>query len=206
MRAGRLGSLRRRFRRGISPAPAESPLRMSLPATRRRPPCPVDTASRTLHDRAPHLHWTPSGARTSRPRRASLHAPDTPPDNLRAALGRRRTLAARGLSARFTPSDPYPAIREAVAGARTDEPAGGALLAPIEDHQEVWAAASPTSGAGKHGWRSPRPRTSTTGSTRRSGSRSSSRPTDGEWSATVAGSGFGPTAPGTCRSRSLRWC
>ncbi len=36
--------------------------------------------------------------------------------------------------------DPYPAIRETVAGARTDEPSGGALLAPIEDHQEVWAA------------------------------------------------------------------
>jgi 2-dehydro-3-deoxy-D-arabinonate dehydratase len=36
--------------------------------------------------------------------------------------------------------NPYPAIREAVAGARTDEPSGGALLAPIEDHQEVWAA------------------------------------------------------------------
>ena len=36
--------------------------------------------------------------------------------------------------------DPYPAIREAVAGARTDEPSEGELLAPIENHQEVWAA------------------------------------------------------------------
>ena len=35
---------------------------------------------------------------------------------------------------------PYPALREVLAGARTDEPAGGALLAPIEDGQEVWAA------------------------------------------------------------------
>ena len=31
-------------------------------------------------------------------------------------------------------------IRDTLAGARTDEPAGGDLLAPIEDGQEVWAA------------------------------------------------------------------
>ena len=31
-------------------------------------------------------------------------------------------------------------IRETLAGARTEEPAGGDVLAPIEDHQEVWAA------------------------------------------------------------------
>ena len=35
---------------------------------------------------------------------------------------------------------PYPALCEALAEARSDEPAGGALLAPIEDGQEVWAA------------------------------------------------------------------
>ena len=35
---------------------------------------------------------------------------------------------------------PYPAIREALAGARTGEPARGDPLAPIEDGQEVWAA------------------------------------------------------------------
>lgn len=35
---------------------------------------------------------------------------------------------------------PYPAIRAALTGGRTDEPAGGALLSPIEDGQEVWAA------------------------------------------------------------------
>ena len=34
----------------------------------------------------------------------------------------------------------FPAIRGALAEARTDEPAGGDLLAPIEDSQEVWAA------------------------------------------------------------------
>ena len=35
---------------------------------------------------------------------------------------------------------PLPEIRDALAGERTDEPAGGEPLAPIEDHQEVWAA------------------------------------------------------------------
>ena len=35
---------------------------------------------------------------------------------------------------------PLAEIRDALANARTDEPAEGALLAPIEDTQEVWAA------------------------------------------------------------------
>ena len=31
-------------------------------------------------------------------------------------------------------------IRDALANARSDEPAEGALIAPVEDTQEVWAA------------------------------------------------------------------